>query len=241
MLSRGIFITGTDTGVGKTFAAAAIARTLKNRGIKVGIMKPVTSGCTECDGRLVSDDAELLAWGAGIATVTPDMAPYLLHKPLAPSEAASADGVRISFPTIKDAYHRLCQQYDFIIVEGAGGLMVPLAGGLLVADLISALQLPALVVTRPNLGTINHTLLTTFGAKQMGITVSGVIINNYPEQPDEAEAYAPHLLGSLAGAPILGVFPKVSAAIPQLMVAALTTRIEEHPLTPFLLRELGCA
>lgn len=241
MLSKGIFITGTDTGVGKTFAAAAIARLLKNRGVNVGVMKPVTSGCIERDNRLVSEDAELLAWGAGLAEVNPDNATYLLKAPLAPSEAASRDGIRIDLSAIRQAYQRLAQQHDFVIVEGAGGLMVPLAGGLLIADLITHLQLPALVVTRPNLGTINHTLLTTFSAKQMGISVTGVIINNYPAEPDDAEAYAPHMLGSLAGAPILGVFPHVEETDLHLMVEQLVDKIEQHPLTPFLTKELGLA
>lgn len=239
MTDKGIFITGTDTGVGKTVAAAAIARLLTKRGVNVGIMKPVTSGCVERDGRLVSEDTELLAWGAGQATVEPDSIPYLLKAPLAPSQSAARNNVRIDFDVIREAYWRLTQRHDFVIVEGAGGLMVPLAGGLLIADLITHLQLPALVVTRPNLGTINHTLLTTFSAKQMGIPVTGVIINNYPAKPDEAEAYAPHLLGSLAGAPILGVFPQVEETDPHEMVKQLASRIEEHPLTPFLIRELG--
>jgi dethiobiotin synthetase len=238
-MAKGIFITGTDTGVGKTVASAAIASLLKQRGINVGVMKPVTSGCREINGRLVSEDAEMLAWSAGISEVTQDIAPYLLHKPLAPSEAASSDGVRINFTTIRDAYARLEKQYDFIIVEGAGGLMVPLAGGLLVADLITALNLPALVVTRPNLGTINHTLLTTFAAKQMGINVAGIIINNYPSEPDEVESYAPHLLGSLASAPILGVFPKIEETDPHLFVSKLAALVNVHPLTHFLLKELG--
>lgn len=239
MPEKGIFITGTDTGVGKTIAAAALARILKLRGINVGIMKPVTSGCSSRDGRLVSDDAELLAWAAGASSVTPDNAPYLFTDPIAPSEAASHEGVRIEFGLIRDAYERLARQHDFVIVEGAGGLMVPLAGGLLIADLINDLQLPTLVVTRPNLGTINHTLLTTYAAKQMGISVAGIIINNYPAQPDEVESYAPHLLGSLASAPILGVFPKIDADEPKRLVELLVEQLIPHLLTPFLLKELG--
>lgn len=240
-IAKGIFITGTDTGVGKTVVAATLARLLRIRGINVTVMKPVTSGCLELDGKLVSDDAELLAWGAGLSEVGPDNAPYLLRAPLAPSEAASRDGIRIDFGKILDAYQRLADSHDFVIVEGAGGLMVPLAGGMLIADLISALKLPALVVTRPNLGTINHTLLTTFAATQMGIAVSGVIINNYPAEPDDVEAYAPHLLGSLAGAPILGVFPKIIEPDLHNLVELLTVKVAAHLLTPFLLKELGLA
>jgi dethiobiotin synthetase len=237
--ANGIFITGTDTGVGKTVAAAALARLLKTSGINVGVMKPVTSGCRVSADKLISDDAELLAWGAGISEVTSDIAPYLLREPLAPSEAAHRDGTRIDFTTIRDAFNRLEQQHDFVIVEGAGGLMVPLAGGLLVADLINHLSLPALVVTRPNLGTINHTLLTTFAAKQMGINVAGIIINNYPADPDDAESYAPHMLGSLASAPILGVFPKIEETNLHLVVEQLAEAIASHPLTRFLKEELG--
>jgi dethiobiotin synthetase len=239
--AKGIFITGTDTGVGKTVVAATLARLLKTRGVNVGVMKPVTSGCLELEGRLVSDDAELLAWGAGLSVVEQDNAPYLLRAPLAPSEAASREGVRIDFGIILKSYQRLADHHDFVIVEGAGGLMVPLAGGMLIADLITALKLPILVVTRPNLGTINHTLLTTFAAKQMGIAVSGVIINNYPAEPDDVEAYAPHLLGSLAGAPILGVFPKIDEPDLHNLVKVLTERVAAHLLTPFLLKELGLA
>ena len=237
-MAKGIFITGTDTGVGKTVAASALARLISLKGVKVGIMKPVTSGCIERNDSLVSEDAELLAWGAGIENVTPDMAPYLLREPLAPSEAASRDGVRIDVSGIRDAYRRLEEQHDFVIVEGAGGLMVPLAGGLLIADLITTLNLPALVVTRPNLGTINHTLLTTFAARQMGISVTGIIINSYPSEPDAVESYAPHLLGSLAGAPILGVFPKIEERDLHLLVEKLAEATLHHPLTRFLLKEL---
>ncbi|GAM09971.1 ATP-dependent dethiobiotin synthetase BioD [Geobacter sp. OR-1] len=238
-MAKGVFITGTDTGVGKTVAAAAIARLLKRRGIDVGVMKPVTSGCRDCNGKLVSDDAELLAWSAGIPDVTWEIAPYLLRNPVAPSEAASQDGVRIDFSVIKDAFNSLASRHEFIIVEGAGGLMVPLAGGFLIADLITYLDLPALVVSRPNLGTINHTLLTTFSARQMDIQVSGIVINSFPAEPNDAELSAPHLLGSLASAPILGVFPKIEETDLHLVVEQLTDAITDHPLTPFLLKELG--
>ncbi|HEX2769746.1 MAG TPA: dethiobiotin synthase, partial [Geobacteraceae bacterium] len=207
MAGKGIFVTGTDTGVGKSIAAAALARLLHGRGVNVGVMKPVTSGCREKNGRLVSQDAELLAWGAGLDRVDTDVAPYLLREPLAPAEAAAREGVRIDFRYIGETFARLASRYEFVIVEGVGGLMVPLAVGLLVADLVKLLSLPLLVIARPDLGTINHTLLTCFAARQLGIAVSGVIINNYPEQPDAAEQSAPHLIASLAGAPLLGLFP----------------------------------
>jgi len=237
---RGIFITGTDTGVGKTIAAAAIARLLKLRGINVGVIKPVTSGCQRRDGQLVSDDAELLAWAAGVVNDC-DVAPYCLELPIAPSVAASREGVRIDFNTIRDTLERVAARHDFVIVEGAGGLMVPLSGGLLIADLIAFLKLPVLVVTRPNLGTINHTALTCFSARQLDLDLRGVIINNYPDSPDLAEEYAPHLLDSLSGAPLLGVFPHMDCDDLKEVVQKLAERLDRDPPTQILLREIGLA
>jgi dethiobiotin synthetase len=202
-------------------------------------MKPVTSGCVERDGKLVSEDAELLAWGAGLPGIDADVAPYCLREPLAPSEAAGRDGVRIDFGHIADAYERLAARHDYVIVEGAGGLMVPLAGGLLIADLAERLKLPLLVVARPNLGTVNHTALTCFAARQMGLPVTGVIINNYPEKPGMAEQSAPHLISSLAGAPVLGIFPHVAENDPRMAVAALAAHLAAEPATRVLLREMG--
>ena len=239
MTGKGIFITGTDTGVGKTIAAAALARLLHERGANIGVMKPVTSGCREENGRLVSEDAELLAWGAGLVGVDADIAPYLLRQPIAAAEAASRDGVRIDFGIIGEAFARLASLYDFVIVEGAGGLMVPLVEGLLIADLVKYLSLPLLVVTRPNLGTVNQTLLTCFAAKQLGITMRGVVINNYPERPDIAEESAPALITSLAGAPFLGIFPHQEETDTREVVAGLAARLAREPATGILLRAIG--
>lgn len=239
MTGKGIFITGTDTGVGKTIVAAALARLLRERGVNVGVMKPVTSGCREENGSLVSEDAELLAWGAGLAGVDADVAPYLLRQPIAPAEAASRDGVRIDFRIIGEAFARLASRYDFVIVEGAGGLMVPLFEELLIADLINYLSLPLIVVTHPNLGTVNQTLLTCFAAKQLGITVRGVIINNFPERPGSAEESAPALIASLAGTPILDIFPHQEGTDQRKIVAGLAARLASEPATRILLREIG--
>ncbi|WP_129125672.1 dethiobiotin synthase [Geomonas oryzae] len=237
MSAKSIFITGTDTGVGKTIASATIAMLLRRMGHSVGVMKPVTSGCIERDGKLVSEDAELLCFGAGVP-VTPDCTPYLLRAPLAPSVSASQDGVRINFQVIKEAYDRLAQKHEFVIVEGAGGLMVPLAGGLLVADLALHLGLPIVVVARPNLGTINHTLLTTFTARTMGLKVKGVIVNRYPDAPDQAESYAPHMIDSLSGSQLLGLFPEIQGADERETVTQVTDRLLQHPATGIMLREM---
>jgi dethiobiotin synthetase len=237
-MGKGIFITGTDTDVGKTMVTAVLARLLRMRGVSVGVMKPVTSGCREVDGKLVSDDALLACQAAGIPCSS-DVVPYLLREPLAPAEAAKIDGVRIESARIRESFDRLAQVYDFVLVEGAGGLMVPLAGGFLMADLARELDLPLLVVARPNLGTINHTVLTCFAARQMGIPVSGIIINNFPGEPDLAERSAPHYIGSLCGAPVLGVWPHEAAPDQMTAVEHLADWLNRQPESAIVLRELG--
>jgi len=127
----------------------------------------------------------------------------------------------------------------FVVVEGAGGLMVPLAGGLLIADLVRELDMPVIVVARASLGTVNHTLLTCFTAKQLDINVAGVIINNYPENPDDAELTAPHNIGSLSGAPLLGVWPHSASSDRQEIIRKLAAYLQTQNETEILLREIG--
>lgn len=236
--SHGIFITGTDTGVGKTIVAATLARLLRMKGVNVGVMKPVTSGCREVSGQLVSEDALLLCEAAGI-TCTNDVAPYRLREPVAPSEAARLDGVRIDFAAIKKSFDYLSSLYDYLIVEGVGGVMVPLSGGFLVSDLVRELKLPLLVVARSGLGTINHTVLTCFASAQMGLQVSGVIINGMPEYPGLADKSASHQIGALCGAPILGVWPELDISDQLALVNKLALWLDTQVETDIILRELG--
>jgi len=238
MAPRGIFVTGTDTGVGKTIVAATLARQLRMNGVSVGVMKPVTSGCREENGQLVSDDALLLCQAAGIP-FSDDIAPYRLREALAPADAARLDGVRIDFSVIKASFDRLASTCEYVIVEGAGGLMVPLSGGLLIADLARELELPLLVVARPGLGTINHTVLTCFAAQQLGLKVAGVIINGMPEHAGLAEQGAPHQIGSLCGAPVLGIWPQLNEIDEMEMVDELSAWLDGQAETGIVLRELG--
>lgn len=238
-MGKAIFITGTNTGVGKSIVSAVLARLMKNRGVNVGIMKPVTSGGVVVDGTLISEDAELLKWSAGSTDDPAVYAPYIFKAPLAPSVAAAQEGGRVDFEVIAERFNQLVAAHDFVIVEGAGGLMVPLAGGLMVADLVRHLNIPLLVVARPNLGTINHTVLTTFAARQLDIAVTGIIVNDYPDSPGPAEEYAPHLLGSLSGCPVLGVFPHSAEEDPKAAVDAVVERVTSDPMTRIMLREIG--
>jgi len=210
MRKKGLFITGTDTEVGKTVITGGLAGALRGRGINVGVMKPAASGCTiNRDGRLLSEDALFAMTAAGMLEDEYDIVnPYRLEQPLAPRLAAELAGVNIEMEHLRDCYTQLEKRYDLMLVEGAGGITTPLNARHLVADLIGALKLPVVIVARPNLGTVNHTLLTVEYARQRGFTVAGVIINAYRhEQAGIAEKTNPQLIEELAGVPVLGVVP----------------------------------
>lgn len=233
---RGVFITGTDTGVGKTLVAAALARFLSRRNLRVGVMKPLETGVP--DPETLGPDGELLQWAAGSADAAELVSPYRLREPVAPSVAAEAEGVRIDFSRFRTAAETLAREHDFLIVEGAGGLMVPIAGGLLMADLVRDLGLPLLTVSRCDLGTINHTLLTVFAARTMELPMAGMVISGMPEMPDTAQRTAPHILASLASADLLGVFGRVEGD-ERRKIERMAAQIEELPSLPWLLRNLG--
>ncbi|HZX15083.1 MAG TPA: dethiobiotin synthase [Thermodesulfobacteriota bacterium] len=202
-LSKGIFVTGTDTGVGKTIISAALALTLKQSGNKVAVMKPVQTG-TDLGGYL---DIEFIQ--SVIETNYPldNVCPYRFSHPLAPLVAANLVGERIDLERIKSCYHKLASIHDTVIVEGAGGLLVPLTDNYLMSDLASNLGLSLIIVTRPSLGTLNHTLLTVESAKARGLKVMGIVINQFPSYPGLAERTNPELILRMTGAPILGILP----------------------------------
>jgi dethiobiotin synthetase len=238
MRARGIFITGTDTGVGKTIVAAAIALYLRKSGVRVAVLKPVTSGAIVVDGRRISEDAELLRWASACTAPDADIAPYLLLEPLAPSESAAREGVVIQRAPIREAFERLSTSHDFVIVEGAGGLLVPLADDFLIADLASELALPLLVVARPNLGTVNHTLMTCECARARGIEILGVVINGQSEQPDIVEGYASRLISQHAGVSVPAVLTRCSVADEKVIVETLANLMGKQPLAALLSLEV---
>lgn len=205
-----IFVTGTDTGVGKTLVTAALAHHFTARGLKVGVMKPIETGVNDVEN--LGSDGELLRWAADSQDRPELISPYRFSAPLSPHQAASLAKEKIDMEAISSAFHELCRDKDLVLVEGAGGLMVPISGGFLMADMASQLDLSLLVVTHPRLGTLNHTLLTTFSARAMELPISGFIINQMPETPDQAEEQAPHLLGSMASADLMAVLPEVSGS-----------------------------
>lgn len=224
---RGVFVTGTSTAIGKTVVAGGIAAALHARGVNVGVMKPIQTG--ERPG-----DAAFLRRASGVSDSLELINPCYLDAPLAPAVAASLGYGTVDIPAVKAAFHELARRHQFMIVEGIGGLLVPLQEDYYVADLIKALDLPALVVARPVLGTINHTLLTVRQAQSAGIRVLGTIINGYPADPDLAERTAVEAIEHYSGLPVLGTLPylptiNVAAGIMEGLLEAVRryVRVEE--------------
>lgn len=208
MSGRGIFITGTDTGVGKTLVAAGLVRALRARGLDAGAMKPVASGGRRTPQGLISEDAELLQKAGGLSDPLEIINPLCLELPLAPSVAAELSGVEIHLGKIREAYETLRRQHRFLVVEGVGGLLVPIRGEYLVADLAREMGLPLVIVSRPGLGTINHTLLTIAAARSHGLEIRGFIINGFrEEEAGLAERTSPAQIEKLGQVPLLGVLP----------------------------------
>ncbi len=174
----GVFITATDTGVGKTFVGAGIARALRAWGIDVGVMKPAETGCRMKRGELVPQDARTLMQASGTHDPLDLVNPCRFRAPAAPMVAAEEEGRSIAAgPTILSAYRKLRERHDFLIVEGAGGIMVPLSRRTSYLDLAEAMGMPVLIIARPDLGTINHTALTVMALRSRNIPRSGIVLN----------------------------------------------------------------
>ena len=206
--SSGIFITGTDTEIGKTVVAGGLAAALKAAGVNVGVMKPIASGGVEHNGRIVSEDAIFLKHAAQVEDALDLINPICLRHPLAPSVAAKIEGVPIDLRQIDEAFIQLCQRHEFMVVEGIGGIAVPICEDMLVADMAQRFQLPLLIVARPNLGTINHTVLTVEFARSYNLEVCGIVLNaSQKESKGLAEKTNPKELERLTHLPILGTVP----------------------------------
>lgn len=213
---RGLFVTGTDTGVGKTLVSAALILWARERGANVGGMKPAESGCARVDARLVPADAELLRRAAGGGDALDLVCPHRLEAPLAPGVAAAREGVEVSLERARRALTALSAAHpDGVVVEGAGGLLVPLDTEFrTVADWISRLGLPALVVARGGLGTINHTALTLEALAARRIPCRGVVLVAKDAEEESAAPANAEAIRRLTGAEVLAIVPPLTAADP---------------------------
>jgi|WetSurMetagenome_2_1015567.scaffolds.fasta_scaffold09346_2 dethiobiotin synthetase len=228
-MSKGIFVTATDTGVGKTVVSAAIIRALKLSGVNAGCMKPIETGLVREAGKLVSADGALLRQAAEMDDPIELVTPQRFETPLAPYIASTREGMSVNLESVFNAYERLSRKYEFIVVEGVGGVMVPLlrrtgadSGYYYVIDLIKDLKLDAVVVARPLLGTINHTLLTVSRLLDEGITVAGVIISHtMPPMGSVAEETNIQAVNALCPVSVIAELPYIG----EVTIANIDTKL----------------
>lgn len=188
-MKRAYFITATDTGAGKTFAASLMARVLKSNGVNIGVMKPVESGCTELGGSLIPEDAIKLREASGSSDMLDLITPYRFKEAVSPHIAARLAGTSIDFHKIKKCFLSLQAAHDLMLVEGAGGLLAPLTEDKTIADLITFLGIPALIVAPSRIGVINHASLTVECARNRGIKIAGIILNEISSSVDPSKPY----------------------------------------------------
>jgi dethiobiotin synthetase len=210
-IPRGIFITGSDTGVGKTVVAAGLAALLRKNGLDVGVMKPISTGCISRRGERIAFDARFLLRAAGVEDPIDLVCPYRLKTPAAPLVAAEQEGITIDLDRIEKTYRQLSNRHRVILVEGIGGLLTPITPTATVIDLAHRLQLPLIIVSSTRLGTLNHTLLTVRWAQQTGAIVLGVIFNRPCRASRSlAEKTNPAVFSRLCSVPVLGTVPFMS-------------------------------
>ncbi|HEX6205889.1 MAG TPA: dethiobiotin synthase [Solirubrobacterales bacterium] len=198
-MTRGVFVTGTGTEVGKTVVAATIARTLAAEDKRVHVFKPAVTGLDEG----LETDHALLRRASGSEQSDDEIAPYRYGPPASPHLAAALAGEEIEPERLRQVAAAAAEGADAIVCEGVGGLLVPLSTGYLVRDLAADLGYPLVVVASPGLGTINHTLLTVEAARAAELEVGAIVLTPWPEEPTEIERSNRATIAELAGVPVL--------------------------------------
>ncbi|WP_447968181.1 dethiobiotin synthase [Nitrospira sp. M1] len=209
-MSTGIFITGTDTGVGKTAITAALAGCIRAQGLSVGVMKPIETGVDQADAEF--SDAHRLKRAIDSEQSFETVCQYQFPEPIAPLAAANRKNQTIDFQSIQSAYTTLSSDYEWVFVEGVGGIMVPLTPEMRVRDLVIALQLPCIIVSRTSLGAINHLLLTLDALQNSTIHILAIVLNDCrpPDHSDTAHLQKTSTIESireLCHPPVFGPFP----------------------------------
>jgi dethiobiotin synthetase len=208
---RGFFVTGTDTGVGKTAVALGLMHRLQVQGDRVAGMKPVASGCEPAPSGLRNADALQLQRQSSVAMEYALINPYAFAPAIAPHIAARQAGVRIELDTILSAYAQIAGQVDRVVVEGVGGWQVPLNERDTLADLARKLELPVILVVGMRLGCLNHALLSAAAISHAGLQLAGWVANRLPPEPDCVEENI-NTLKSRLSAPLLGIVPALDTA-----------------------------
>ena len=223
----GLFITGTDTNVGKTWIAAAIAGWFVRHRYRVAVCKPAATGCVRRREGLVSEDAEFLAHHAASRFSLETICPQRFAEPLAPAVAAERAGEPLDWSAIDRSLQLMSRQSDVMIVEGVGGIMTPMDRTHTLLDVAGWLKLPAVIVARAGLGTINHTLLTARALESAGVPIAGVVINQYPpETPGIAEETNPRAIERWGKLTVLCLTPQASMLHPPALPADVIAAID---------------
>jgi dethiobiotin synthetase len=231
---KGLFVTATDTGVGKTVVTAGLARAFRAHGWATGVAKPVQSGNLADDP---AGDAMLLRRWAGLDESPAEICPYAFRAPLAPLIAARLEGRSVELDAVVEAVHRLAARHDLVLVEGAGGLLVPVGEDRTIADLAARLALPLLVVGRAGLGTVNHTLLTLSEARRHGLEVVAVVLNGKIDELDRSCETNAELIESFGEVAVIGEVPWIEADDPARLPDLVAEHIPVEPLLTALERE----
>jgi dethiobiotin synthetase len=204
---KGFFITGTDTEIGKTLTTGLIVKYFLEEGIDVFPYKPVQSGAIRKNDRLVAPDMESYE-RITKCTFGEEVNTYVLETPSSPHLAASIDGVSIELKPILEQVKKLRNAHELLLVEGAGGLIVPLNEEATILDLIDQVSLPVILVARAGLGTINHTVLSVMALKQRNIQIAGIVLNQTsPDEMLEIEKDNKRMIERLTEVPIIGMLP----------------------------------
>ncbi len=210
---RGVFITGTGTGVGKTAVAAGLAWALRKRGIDIGVMKPFATANKIFSKKYRSRDTAVLARAAGTTEPDHELNPFFYQLAASPLMASrSRNEPPVDIAKAVQSLNSLAGKHDFTIVEGIGGIMVPLTESEYVIDFAKSVSLPVVIVSQPMLGTLNHTLLTVMACQKFGLDVRGIIINKMPKKPSIIEQKTPKVIEELSGVPVLGILPFLKGA-----------------------------
>lgn len=231
MLSKihlpGLFITATDTNVGKTLITAALADWFRRHRRRAGVCKPAATGCVKRREGLVSEDAEFIAHYADTPLPLDIVCPQRYVEPLAPAISAQRAKQPLDWAQIDRALAAISAQSDLMLIEGIGGVMVPMDDRHTVLDMIGWLGLPVLIVTRPDLGTINHTLLTVQTLRSIGAKIAGIIINRYPaDGATTAQETNPKVLEKWSKLPILTLVPDTTEPLLPTLPADITAAID---------------
>jgi len=203
---KAYFITGTDTGVGKTSITAGIAGSMRKIGVDVGVMKPIATGYPQKSG-FKSADVTILVEATSIQDPENLINPVFLPIPTSPYDATKLLGLSVDMPLIFQQFKNLLSMHEILLVEGIGGIMTPITKNFFVADMIKEMGIETIIVTRATLGTLNQTVMTCKTCKDYGIRIRGLVINNFDEKGTPAEKNAPVTLYELTNVPILGVVP----------------------------------